>query len=478
MKKHVLIITASLILILVVFFVVKGNEEEVGSEIVISPSVGRFEVVIETSGELEAKNSTRILGPNRLRDYRIFQVAINDIVEEGTVVKKGDWVATLDNSELLGRLQDAQLEVDRMQSQYTQTQLDTTLQMRQTRDDLKNLEYAVSESEIELDQSKFEPPATQRQAEMNFDKSKRALQQAKDNYNIKEEQNKAKMNEVNANLLKEMRDLNGMQVLMESFRIIAPEDGMVIYTKGFDGKPVKEGSTINIFDPTVAELPDLTSMISKTYVNEVEVRKIKVGQQVAIGLNAFPEKRLNGKVIRVANVGEQRPNSDSKVFLVTIQMHENDDLLRPAMTTSNRILTNFVDSALYIPLECLHKKNDSINYIYKRKGGTIQKQEVMLGLINSNEVIIQSGLESNERVYLSIPSGQSDKLIALLPEMNGKRRSPEAIVEEISDPQTRTITLPDGRSVTIPADRGGMMPQGRKLEGEAQSQRTNPQDQK
>ena len=182
MKKRAIIITVSIMIILVGYFAVKGNRGEELSDIIVSPKAGKFQVDIETSGELEAKNSTKILGPSGLRDYRIYNVAINEIVEEGTVVKKGDWVASLDNSELLSKLQDAQLEVDKMQSQYTQTQLDTTLQMRQSRDDLINLEYAVTEREIEVDQSKFEPPATQRQAEMNLEKAKRTLQQSMENY--------------------------------------------------------------------------------------------------------------------------------------------------------------------------------------------------------------------------------------------------------------------------------------------------------
>ena len=403
MKKRAIITVVSIMIILVGYFAVKGNRGEEGSDIIVTPKVGKFQVDIETTGELEAKNSTKILGPTGLRDYRIYNVAINEIIEEGTVVKKGDWVASLDNSELLSKVQDAQLEVDKMQSQYTQTQLDTALQMRQSRDDLINLGYAVIEREIELDQSKFEPPATQRQAEMNLEKAKRTLQQAKENYVIKEEQNVAKMAEVNANLQKELRDLRGMNNLINTFTIHAPEDGMVIYKRGFDGKPMKEGSTISAWDPTVAQLPDLSVMISKTYVNEVDIRKIKAGQPVDIGLDAFPEKRLKGSVIRVANVGEQRPNSDAKVFMVTIQVFGRDDLLKPAMTTSNTIITNVVDSAIYLPLEALHTEFDSITYIFKKEGLNIRKQEIMVGATNSNEVIVKVGLEANDRVFLSIP---------------------------------------------------------------------------
>src|SRR5690606_12070834 len=112
--------------------------------------------------------------------------------------------------------------------------------------------------------------------------------------------------------------------------------------------------------PIVATLPDLSKMLSKTYVNEVDIRKVKPGQEVEIGFDAFPDKKLKGKVAKVANVGEQRPNSDAKVFEVEIEVFGTDPLLKPGMTTSNKIITKTIENALYIPLECLHSQYDSI----------------------------------------------------------------------------------------------------------------------
>jgi HlyD family secretion protein len=47
--------------------------------------------------------------------------------------------------------------------------------MRQARDELINLEYAVEEMQIKLDQSQFEPPATIKQAEIDLDKAKTSV---------------------------------------------------------------------------------------------------------------------------------------------------------------------------------------------------------------------------------------------------------------------------------------------------------------
>jgi HlyD family secretion protein len=451
MKKYSIIILALIAVVVVFFFAFKGTGKNESTDILVTARTGKFIVDITTTGELEAKNSVKIVGPVRLRDFRIYNVTINDIVPEGTIVEKGDWVANLDRSEFNTKLQDKQIEVEKAQSQFIQTQLDTALQMRQSRDDLINLEYAVTEANLVLEQSAYEPPATVKQNEINQEKAIRNLEQARENYKIKLEQNKAKMQEVAAELRKNQRELNSMMELANAFTVYAPESGMVIYAKGWDGKAIKAGSQINSWDPTVATLPDLTTMVSKTYINEVDVRKIKIGQPVEIGLDAFPDKRLSGTVTNVANVGEQKPNSDAKVFEAQIEIYGTDPLLKPAMTTSNRIITQVIDSTLFLPLESFHSKDDSVTFVYKKQGLKVVKQEVHLGSTNNNEAVIKLGVEPGERVYLSIPKTNEDDPIAMLPELDGKRSREEPQMETES-PAEREIILPDGRRITVPAD--------------------------
>lgn len=142
--------------------------------------------------------------------------------------------------------------------------------------------------------------------------------------------------------------------------------------------------------------------------------------------------------MRVANVGEQRPNSDSKVFEVSVEINGTDATLRPSMTTSNRILAHAIDSALYIPLESLHSQHDSITYVFKEDGLDIIKQEVIVGETNANDVVVVGGLKEDERVYLSMPEGLDDQSIILLTEMNGKRRKKEE-KDEVSVPAASLV---------------------------------------
>lgn len=425
MKKKIYLPVIGLLVVLGAYFVFRTGSSDAESDILISAKRGTFQVDITTTGELEAKNSVRIQGPSALRNANIYQVKIDRIINEGVVVKKGDYIATLDKSELASKISNAMTELDKAQSQYTQARLDSALTLRQARDELVNLRFATTEKEIILEQSKFEPPATIKQAQIDVEKAERALKQAAENYKLKRNQSIAKMQEISATLRKSERGLQELTDLQKEFTITAPEDGMIIYVREWNGQRKKTGSSISAWDPVVATLPDLTVMLSKTYVNEVDIRKVKVGQSVKIGLDAYPEKKLTGKVTSVANVGEQKPNSDAKVFEVSVQVAETDTTLRPAMTTSNSIIAQVVEDVVFVPLECLQNQGDSLVYVYKKSGSGMVRQEVEAGRANSNEVIIVRGVEEGEKVYISTPKKpEAAGNIVLLDWKNGRRSNP------------------------------------------------------
>lgn len=378
-------------------------------DILASPEEGKFEVVVTTTGELQAESSVDIAGPVGARKAGIYQLKISNLIPEGTIVAPGDFVAELDKSEIVGKIKEVEINLQKLNSQYTQTKLDCTLTLSQSRDEVINLKYALEQRRLEKEESVFEAPSTRRQAEIEYEKAVRAYDQSVVNYTTKVKQAAAKMGESEADLNKERQKYDEYQQVMGEFMITAPEQGMLIYAREWDGKKRVVGSTVSPWDPTVATLPDLTKMESITHVNEVDIQKIQVGQQVRISLDADPDKKLTGTVKSVANIGEQRPNSDSKVFEVKIKVIEKDSTLRPAMTTSNEIMIETIEKALFIPLEAVHSYEDSLTFVFLKDGGKTLRQEVLLGSENENHVIVLKGLKKEDQFYLTTPA-DADKL--------------------------------------------------------------------
>ena len=135
---------------LIWFFNGSDNKEAFTAKI----EKGDFSVKITTSGELEAKTSVPILGPSGLRAFRIWQIKIEELVDEGTIVKKGEFVGSLDKSQIADKYSEENSNLLKMESQFTQTRLDTTLDLNQARNEIRNADYAVKEADIALKQSK------------------------------------------------------------------------------------------------------------------------------------------------------------------------------------------------------------------------------------------------------------------------------------------------------------------------------------
>lgn len=363
-----------------------------------------FVIKVDATGELKAKKSVKITAPSGMSANRVYETTIQNLVPEGTMVKAGDFVATLDRTEIANQMGDAQSEIDKILTQLEQAEIDTAITLRGLRDEMINIQFSKEEKLLEIEQNKYEPEAIKLQKEIDLKKLGRDFRQLQSKYRLEQDKAIAKIAEINASLKQNQSKHNRLDALGKEFTIMAPEAGMIIYARGWNGK-ITSGSRIQVWDPTVAELPDLSEMLSKTYVNEIDVSKVEKGQEVNIKIDAFPDYDYKGRVLSVANIGEELKGYDAKVFEVNIELSEIDSFLRPAMTTSNEIITDVLPKVLAIPMEALY--NDSIPFVYKTQNGKTIKQEVITGSSNNNEIIIDYGLEVNDEVYLSVPENPS-----------------------------------------------------------------------
>ena len=380
--------------------------------------MGSFKISVSSTGELFAEKSLDLKGPilpnsgsgrrGRRRGIRSMNIKILDIVPEGTFVNKGDYVAQLDKTDYENMLKDEVERLKTLQTDYEMKTHDTAIALAALRDDIKNETFDVEVAAIALENSKYEPPATIRKAEMTLDKENRSLKQKKKIYNLRFNQKLREINNIRIDISRQIRLLDDLNNYLAGFTITSPARGMVIYKRNWNGTKREAGSTINPFDMTVATLPDLSSMISKTYVSEIDIGKMKKNQKVNITIDAFPDKNFTGTVASIARIGEKLPNSDTKMFEILIRLNEYDPELRPSMTTGNEIIIESFDNVVYVPLECVHTDTDGLPYVYTRNN---TKQLVIPGKSNDKYIIINEGLDAGMEVYLSTPQNTGEFIL-------------------------------------------------------------------
>jgi HlyD family secretion protein len=456
MTKRTFIITGIIVVaaIIVLIVISKVNSKKDIQNLYAESKRGQFDIVVTTTGELQAKKSTDIYGPEftQSRGIRAMDIKITDLVPEGTEVKPGDYVATLDRTTFDNSLKDELERLLTMETNLEMKILDTAVTLSNLRDNIKNLRFNVEDAAIVVQQSKYEPPTTQRQAVISLDKATRSLDQSVRGYSLRVEQAKSDMRTIKNNLAEQRTRVSDIQTVLSKFIITAPSEGMIIYKRDRTGTKRKVGSSISPWDNVVATLPDMSSMNSKTYVNEIDVSKVKTGQKVEIMVDAFPEKAYTGTVTSVANIGEQLPNADAKVFEVIIEVDGSDPILRPSMTTGNKIVTKTISDVTYIPLESVQAGVDSIPFVYLKKG---DKQVVVLGESNENNVVIEQGLEPGIQIYLSTPENSEnfkligEELITVIKDREKAKKAEELRLRQEAERANGQRSGPMGR--------GGMM---------------------
>jgi len=108
---------------------------------------GDFAVTVTTTGELRARKFVEVQGPADAQLAGVFQTKIASLVPEGQVVKAGDVVAELDRGPAATKLADVTLNLQKSQADYTTTQLDSALNLAQAREDVRDAESALEESQ-------------------------------------------------------------------------------------------------------------------------------------------------------------------------------------------------------------------------------------------------------------------------------------------------------------------------------------------
>ena len=407
-RNRLLIITTSIIVLIIAFFLITRSNEKPTAITTIALR-GPFEILVYSTGQLASENSDNILIPEKLKDYsqtRISSLKITDLVEEGTYVDSGGYVATLDHQAVEEQLATALDDLDRVLSEYEDSKIDSNLTLSTNRDQIMNARLDVEEKEIAVQESAFESPSVKRKVEMDLDKAQRKLEQTIEAYKLVTQQEANKVDRKYINCKQIQQRVDAIRELEDNLIVHSPKAGILTYYQYPSGGFVQVGSSVSQYNNIIATFPNLNNWVTKTYINEIDISLIKPGQKVKIGIDAFPEKELHGEVVEVANMGLIVPQSDAKAFEVKIKINDSDKDVKPGMTTSNTIQAGYFEDVVYVPIESIFY-NDSLSFVYLTGNDKI-KQIIEPGEENENYVIVKQGVSEGQELYLSEPENAKD----------------------------------------------------------------------
>jgi hypothetical protein len=164
-----------------------AGKAEPGKSLYLLSGKGTFEKYIETKGEVHGKNALYITLNDIFKDYElgIRDLKIKDMVPEGTIVKKGDWVATLDQAVINQRIQENREELERRLAYLNDAIIDSTITLTNMRQRITELQFELQYSELDLEQAQYESPAYQRRIQVAYNQNVRQIDRAKRDYELR-----------------------------------------------------------------------------------------------------------------------------------------------------------------------------------------------------------------------------------------------------------------------------------------------------
>jgi len=399
-----------------------------------------FELTIVERGEFEAAGVTEVR--SEVKTLNNPGLAILRVIDEGTVVKAGDFMLELDGSALeaervlqqnLVNLADAAVVETRNLYETAliakQEYIDGTyVQERQTieseafvaEENLNRAKeyYLFSQrlaakghiNQLQLEADRFAVDKAAKELEVantklrvidNFTKAKMSKQLESDVIITEAKWGAAKKSyELEVESLKEIDDQ------IAKCTIYAPKDGVVIYAndlnrRGGDDWVVEEGAIVRERQ-VVFRLPDSGAMRVELKVNESLIQYVKEGLPATIYPIGLDDVELHGSVTSVSRYAEPGNwrKADVKEYSSFVTVEDGAAGLRSGMTASVTIKCDFVADAIQVPVQAIHPHGDDF-YCLVYESGKWQPNKVICGPTNSEFFVVESGLSEGDRVSLN-----------------------------------------------------------------------------
>ena len=279
--------------------------------------------------------------------------------KEGTYVRRGEKLLHLDDEDTSSRLNQAKANLERSQAEIEQANI--------------SLEYA--RTNLESCQTLFK----------NGLIAGYELEQARKDYNLAKTQLCIARSEGRYHQKAYSTTLRER----ENTTIKAPISGVIMK------KLVEEKEIIVPISQILFLIGDLSRMVIRTEINEIDINKIKVGQLAAIKFDAIANRSYQGAVTKIAPVGKTQGNVVT--YEVPIEILDPDNQIKPGMSCDVDLIIERAENAIYLPIDSVRKIRGK-SFVFIKRGKKFSWKEVIPGIANDNYVVIKEGVKEGEEV--------------------------------------------------------------------------------
>jgi membrane fusion protein, macrolide-specific efflux system len=335
------------------------KQEVIDQTLVVTAKRAPLAIEVVDVGRIEAFEEVEILSKVAGRVAEV-------LVKDGDTVKKGDPLVILDPRDFRRVVARERALLDTAQAKVAYAQRNVARKRELAKEGLLSaLDLDVAERELEL-------------MELDVKTARVVLTQAEDR----------------------LRDS----------RIVAPASGTAIRCKIEPGEMVIPGVESTFEKRALLMIADLSRLIVKIELNQIDVAKVRLGQRVTATFDGLPGERFAAHVTEIAPASTKAKELD--VFPIKAELDQPDGRIKPGMTADVRIHIEEKPQAIMVPIESVRREAGKAfvkRVVEREKRKHTERVEVVLGTQNDRFAEVLSGLHEGEQVLLDPPAGKAEK---------------------------------------------------------------------
>lgn len=368
MKKWLIVVTV--ICLVSVFFTGCGSSENEVQE-TAEAMRGDLVISVDVSGNLEMPRKVDL-------SFGTSGMVEAIMVEEGDRVVEGEILAKLDAPSLEASVAMAELNLEQtIYPYYSYTHARDVpgiwLALDEAKNDLEEAQELLDEGKIDEAQLLLE------QVEQSLDKAK--------------EKSKSRVWSLPLSVKMVELQLDQAQAELDKTIITASFDGIVAAVYIREGQQL---SAMTYANPAIS-LIDPSEIKMNGVIDEIDVPRVKLGQEAIVILDALPDKEVKGRITFIS------PESTTEMGVVfyktTITLENPDEELKDGMSATAEIIIEQHDDVLLIPNRAIQGswENPFVEVVTDEQ---IEKRQISIGLSDGIYTEVLSGLEEGEEVIL------------------------------------------------------------------------------
>jgi len=273
--------------------------------------------------------------------------------------------------------------------------------LEEAADTVASKQFEVDKAKEELETNKAKRALEAEARRLEIDKAKVELDNAVLRQRLHNEKARDKEESIR-------RELEEEREVLTKARIFAPASGILMLGQTWDQglRPRRAGDTVWHYS-CVARIVTFDDMIVRCEFGELDMARVKKGQETRVRVMALPGRVLRGRIKVVESLATEGSPWEGapagrRVCRAIVEVIDSDPELRPGLTAMVEIVVGSAQG-LHVPVECLFRDSSQAAIVYRREGTRYRAVPVEPGARSDLAVAVEGDVKRGDRVARQRP---------------------------------------------------------------------------